>query len=397
MRYYRDRYTYGIGTLVAVALVCAILGASLVLGVIQFTGLGAALQAPRGSQSAIPSPATPSPAAPVPANPTMVSIEDATIKVVDRVGPAVAMITTTEERLVYDFFGFQPSRQEIQGLGSGVLFRRSGNTTYVLTNAHVIGKANRISVMLSDGRKFPAKVVGSDVMTDLAVLSINGSDLPLAQLGQSSNLRVGQTAIAIGNPLGQQFQNTVTTGVISALGRTIQEDPQSGVVLYNMIQTDASINPGNSGGPLLDSQGRVIGINTAIIQQAQGIGFSIPVDTARDIASQLIANGRVKRPYLGITYIPLSPDVAAQLSQQYNLRLAVDRGLFIYRVVNGSPASAGGMRPGDVIVRVNGQDVVTGEELGRILGRTAIGRRLEFTVNRGGQERTMTIEVGETP
>lgn len=396
MRYYRDRYTYGLGTLVAVALACAILGASLVLGVIQFTGLGAALQAPRAQQQTTPE-AAPTPAAPLPADPTMIGMEDATIKVVERVGPAVAMITTTEERLVWDFFGFQPSRREIQGLGSGVLFRRDGGTYYVLTNAHVVGKASRISVMLSDGRKFPARVVGSDTMTDLAVLEINGTNLPLAQLGRSSNLRVGQTAIAIGNPLGQQFQNTVTTGVISALGRTLEVDPQQGVVLYNMIQTDASINPGNSGGPLLDSQGRVIGINSAIIQQAQGIGFAIPVDTARDIASQLIANGRVRRPYLGITYIPLSPDVAAQLEQQYNLRLAVEKGLFIYRVVNGSPAHAGGLRPGDVIIRVGGQEVVTGEELGRVLNRTPIGHKLEFVVNRSGQVLKSTITVGETP
>lgn len=390
MRYYRDRYTIGLGTLIALALICAVLGAGMAIGAVQLTGLGAALQAPNPV-------ADPKPAAPVPPNSAVTSMEGATVRVVERVGPSVVMIATTEEQLVYDFFGLEPSRREIQGLGSGVLFRRSGHSTYILTNSHVVGKASRINVILSDGRKFPARVVGSDALTDLAVIEINGNNLPLAPLGQSSNLRVGQVAIAIGNPLGQQFQNTVTTGVISALGRTLEVDPQRGIILYNMIQTDASINPGNSGGPLLDSQGRVVGINTAIISQAQGIGFAIPVDTARDIASQLITNGRVRRPYLGITYIPLSREVAARIEQQYNLRLAVDRGLFVYRVLKNSPADRAGLAPGDIIVRAAGRDLQSGQDLGGTLNRLTIGQRLEVTVYRGTKTRKLTITVGEAP
>lgn len=391
MRYYRDGRTYGLGTLVAVALLCAILGAGIVVGAVQFTTLGTALQGTRAPQS------TPAPAAPLPANPTISNFEEATIRVVERVGPSVAMITTTEERLVWDFFGIEPSRREIQGLGSGFLFQRSGNSTYVLTNAHVVGTATRINVILSDGRKFPAKVVGSDTQTDVAVVQINGNNLPLAQLGQSSNLRVGQMSIAIGNPLGQQFQNTVTTGVISALGRTIEVDPQKGVILYNMIQTDASINPGNSGGPLLNSQGRVIGINSAIIAQAQGIGFAIPIDSARQIAAELIANGHVRRPFIGVTYIPLNPETIVQIQQQFNMRVTVESGLFVYRVLSGSPADKAGIQPGDVLIKAGSRDLRSGEDLGQILSRTAIGQRLQLTVRRGDRNLNVTIVVGETP
>lgn len=391
MRIYRQKFLFGVGTLIAIALSCAILGAAVVVGVLHFSGLGIA-QIPGGSQVSPPQ----QDSNPTPLNSPMLTIEEATVNVVNKVGPAVAMITTTEERLVWDFFGIQPSRREIEGLGSGVLFRTDGNTTYVLTNSHVVGTANRISVILSDGREFPAKVVGNDAQTDLAVLSINGSDLPLADLGSSSNLRVGQAAIAIGNPLGQQFQNTVTTGVISALGRSLEVDAQQGIILYDMIQTDASINPGNSGGPLLDSQGRVIGINTAIIQDAQGIGFAIPIDTARDIAAQLIENGRVRRPFIGVTYIPLDPEVRARLEQQYRLSLGSDFGLFVYRLVRNSPAHKAGMEPGDIIISANGTELRTGQDLSMILGKTAIGDRLEMQVIRGNKTVKLTITVGES-
>lgn len=399
MRFHNQKFVFGVGTLIAIALSCAILGAAVVVGVLHFAGLGIA-QAPGGSAQVDPSQQDSLPSQNgnnnVPLNAPMLTIEEATVNVVNKVGPAVAMITTTEERLVWDFFGIQPSRREIQGLGSGVLFRTVGNTTYILTNSHVVGTATRISAILSDGREFPAKVVGNDPLTDLAVLEINGSNLPLADLGSSGNLRVGQAAIAIGNPLGQQFQNTVTTGVISALGRSLEVDPQQGVILYDMIQTDASISPGNSGGPLLDSQGRVIGINTAIIQEAQGIGFAIPIDTARDIAGQLIEDGRVRRPFIGVTYIPLDPEVRARLEQQYRLSLSADYGLFVYRLVRNSPADQAGMEPGDIIISADGSELRTGQDLSEILARTAIGKRLEMQVVRGNKTVKLTITVGES-
>ncbi len=184
--------------------------------------------------------------------------------------------------------------------------------------------------------------------------------------------------------------------MISALGRSLEVDPQQGVILYDMIQTDASINPGNSGGPLLDSQGRVIGINTAIIQEAQGIGFAIPIDTARDIAGQLIEDGRVRRPFIGVTYIPLDPEVRARLEQQYRLSLSADYGLFVYRLVRNSPADQAGMEPGDIIISADGSELRTGQDLSEILARTAIGKRLEMQVVRGNKTVKLTITVGES-
>jgi len=197
------------------------------------------------------------------------------------VGPAIVKISTLKERVYYTFF-FGRMVQEEEGLGSGVIFDRRG---YVLTNYHVIEDAKEIGVVLSDGREFVATVVGGDYYTDLAVLKIDGENLPYAVLGDSDLVQVGEAAVAIGNPFG--FDNTVTAGVVSALGRSVPLDVEQGIYLENLIQTDAPINPGNSGGALADARGTVIGINTAIYAEAQGIGFAIPSNTAKQIAKEL--------------------------------------------------------------------------------------------------------------
>ena len=224
-------------------------------------------------------------------------LSDATIQVVKAVGPAVVKITTREEQLIDDFL-LGRFVQETEGIGSGVIFHESG---LLLTNSHVVTNAKEIRVWLP-GRPDPyvGRLVGDDPYTDLAVVKIEGKDLPTAPLGDSDKLQVGQTVIAIGNPYG--FENSVTRGLVSALGRGLMIEPRSNLQLEGVIQTDASINPGNSGGPLLNLQGEVIGINTAIISEAQGIGFAIPINLAKAVAADLIEHGQVVR--LGVLGAP---------------------------------------------------------------------------------------------
>jgi serine protease Do len=356
----------------------AFLGGLLVLLAVRYTGLGDYLadrppvqEEPDSSTRVLP-------------GPNVTDFESATIQVVEKVGPAVVMITTTRLIEVSDFFGFIWYPQEVQGLGSGVIFRKEG---YILTNHHVIKEAREIRVILPDGRTFPARVIGADQYTDLAVLKIEGENLPVADFGDSDELRVGQLAIAIGNPIGEGLKNTVTTGVISALERTL--DLGNNVTLRDVIQTDASINPGNSGGPLLNSRGEVIGINTAIIQDAQGIGFAIPANKAREIAGLLIAEGRVPRAGIGITYMPFDATNRRQVEARFRIRLPVDEGFLITHVVSGGPAAKAGLRPGDVVVEINRQKVSMGTDFQGLDLR--VGDRVLLGIQRGS--RRMEVEI----
>jgi S1-C subfamily serine protease len=236
--------------------------------------------------------------------------------------------------------------------------------------------------MLADGRSIAARLVGDDPATDLAVIRIDASGLPTAPLGNSDRLRVGQLVIAIGNPLG--FQATVTAGVVSALGRSLRG--QSGRLIENVVQTDAALNPGNSGGPLVDSRGRVVGINTAIIQGAQGICFAIPVNTARWIAGLLIKDGHVRRAFLGITAEPrpLHPRIAREHG------LAAAAGIAVVQVSAGSPADLAGIRPGDVIISLDDSPVKTIDDVHRYLSRAPIGATARLGVLRGGDRLDLT-------
>jgi len=314
---------------------------------VRFTGLGQALVVP---------PMTPQSETQQETGPVQIitDYEKATIEVVNKVGPSVVMITTTTLVEVKDFFFGLVGYQPVQGLGSGVIFREDG---HILTNYHVIEKAEEIIVVLNDGREFPAKLVGADPDNDLAVLKIEGNNYPAAKLGSSADLRVGQLAIAIGNPIGEGLKNTVTAGVISAVNRSIATGEKT--ALRDLIQTDASINPGNSGGPLLNSKGEVIGINTAIIENAQGIGFAIPIDKAREIAD-LIIKGEFRQPgAIGISYVPFDESNKKQLEQRYRIGLPVEQGFLITRVFSG-PAAKAGLKAGDVIVAINGQEIKEG-------------------------------------
>ncbi len=288
--------------------------------------------------------------------------------VVARVGPAVVNVRV--KRKIPARTGV--AHYEAEGSGSGVIITPDG---YIVTNSHVVEGAGTVEVSLADGTGYIANLVGKDPATDLAMLSIPGSGLPIAHLGDSDKLRVGQLAIAIGNPLG--FQSTVTTGVISALGRSLRS--RAGRLIENIIQTDAALNPGNSGGSLVNSHGRVIGINTAIIQYAQGICFAIPVNTLRWVVTSLIREGEVVRGYLGISgqTIPLS----VRIVRYFNLER--DTAVQIIGIAPGSPAQAAGLKEEDIIISLDGKSIAGVDDIHRLLNKDTIGKKLDVVLLRG--------------
>jgi S1-C subfamily serine protease len=331
---------------------------------------------------------------PAPNNPNFIA--DA----VNRVGTAVVRIDAEntnsnvpealENPFFRRFFGDEmpvPPEPFQQGTGSGFIIATDGR---IITNAHVVEGATTVTVTLTDGRSFEGQVVGSDPVTDVAAVKIDAQGLPAVVLGSTATLAPGQWAIAIGNPLG--LDNTVTAGIISALGRSSSEVgiPDKRV---QFIQTDAAINPGNSGGPLLNDRGEVIGMNTAIRKDAQGLGFAIPVETFKRIATQLFDTGEVQHPYLGIQMILLTPETRDRLNADPELggKVNADVGVWIVRVLENTPAQAGGLQPGDIIQRVNGKPVETPTDVQAQVDASEIGQPLDVDIKRG--EREMTISV----
>jgi S1-C subfamily serine protease len=293
------------------------------------------------------------------------------------------------------FFGgpMQPQERIERGTGSGFIISNDGQ---ILTNAHVVNGADTVEVILKDGRTIDGTVLGEDPVTDVAVVKIEATNLPTVTLGDSNELQPGEWAIAIGNPLG--LDNTVTAGIISATGRSSSEvgvpDKRVG-----FIQTDAAINPGNSGGPLLNAKGEVIGMNTAIISGAQGLGFAIPINTARKIAEQLIKTGSAQHPFLGIEMITLSQEIKEEIAQDPNIAMAiaVDRGVLIMRVVPGSPAAAAGIRRGDVIEKIGSEEITKSETVQQIVQATEVGDSLQIELNRNGEIITLDVKPGDLP
>ncbi len=304
--------------------------------------------------------------------------------VAERVGPAVVNIAALHRSAARTMRGVVPFEQA--GTGSGVIIAPDG---YILTNSHVVQGATRLEVTLADGRSFPARLIGADPATDLAVVQIDASGLPVAELGDSDKLRVGQLVIAIGNPFG--FQTTVTAGVVSALGRSLRG--QSGRLIDNVIQTDAALNPGNSGGPLVDSKGRVVGINTAVIAGAQGIAFAVPANTASWVAGLLIREGRVRRAYLGIAGEPRS--LHPSLRREYRLDRAT--GVGVVHVVPGSPAERAGIRPGDTIIALDGSPISSADDLQRLLSRLPLDAEVRVGLLRGGQRLELATRLTAPP
>lgn len=307
----------------------------------------------------------------------------AVVTAADRVGPAVVSVSVA--RAAPERFR-RRGVPEFHGAGSGLIITPDG---YVLTNSHVVRGADRIELRLQDGRTLIGQTVGDDPHSDLAVVRVQESGLPAAELGNSSRLRVGQLVIAIGNPLG--FQATVTTGVVSALGRSLRA--QSGRLIENIIQTDAPLNPGNSGGPLVDSRGRVVGINTAVIYGSQGICFAIPVNTAKWVTAQLIREGKVRRAYLGIS--GQTAAIPRGLVLEYGL--AAETGVRVVEVQPGTAASDAGVRTGDIIVRMGEASVATPDDLQRSLGAHPVGEALSVEVLRGAERVRVITHPRELP
>jgi len=307
----------------------------------------------------------------------------AVIKAVETVGAAVVSVGMARRAP-------EPWRRrgvpEMRGAGSGVIITPDG---YILTNSHVVSTADRIEIRLQDGRELQAAPVGEDPHSDLAVVRVQETGLPSAELGDSSALRVGQLVIAIGNPLG--FQATVTTGVVSAVGRTLRA--QTGRLIENIIQTDAALNPGNSGGPLVDFRGQVVGVNTAVIMGSQGICFAIPSNTAEWVAGQLIREGRVRRAYLGVS----GQTIRAERREVIEFALPAQTAVRVMEVQPGTAAAHVGIQPGDLIVKVGDVTVVSVDDLQRALGRHPIGEPLMLELVRAGRRLTLLTHPTELP
>ncbi|MFM2081192.1 MAG: hypothetical protein RLZZ219_1874 [Cyanobacteriota bacterium] len=315
------------------------------------------------------------------------------VDAVAKVGPAVVCIDTVRRVInpLGGLFGSGPSIQQQQGQGSGFITRSDG---VILTNAHVVEGASEVDVTLPDGRSYSGKVLGSDPVTDVAVVKVAASGLPVAPLGDSTKVRPGEWAIAIGNPLG--LDNTVTAGIISAVQRTnaIGEGQR---VPY--IQTDAAVNPGNSGGPLINDRGQVIGINTAIRQApGAGLSFAIPINLGRQIAAQILQSGRASHPYIGVRLQALTPQLAREVNAtRAECRLPETNGVVVVEVMAGSPAERGGIRPCDLIEKVGSTAVDNPSEVQVAVDQGQVGQPLTLQVQRGERQLSLQLRPAELP
>jgi S1-C subfamily serine protease len=369
------------GAYIALLLVLILGAAHEVLGLPQAAPALAAAPTPTAAQS--------SANVPMSAGDFSMAVRD----VAQKVKPAVVQITNEQTQVNY--FTQQPFTVPA-GVGSGVIYDNQG---HILTNDHVVEGAQKLLVSLPDGRSFQAKLVGADPLTDLAVVQISGSNLPVAEIGDSSQLQVGDWVVAIGNALALPGGPTVSAGVVSALGRTVQEpgsnSASSGPFLFDVIQTDAPINPGNSGGPLVNLAGQVIGINTLVAGQAepgvqaQGIGFAISMAAAKPVADQIVATGKVVHASLGIQYVPLSPGLAFRLGIQQT------EGVVVADVVAASPADDAGLRPRDVITAVDNTPLKSDADFAQFMSQHKPGDEITLTVLRNNRTTSVKAKLGE--
>ena len=365
-----DRRAWAPGAIVALAVVAGIVSGSL-----SATAVSTVLRQPAsavGSQ------------APVGDNVSNVRIDEssAIITAVQSAMPAVVKI--------------QSSTGGGQATGSGFIYDADG---WILTNRHVVADAQTLTVILSDSRELNGRVYGIDTLTDLAIVKVDATDLPTIKIGSSADLEQGQLAIAIGNPLGE-FENTVTTGVISGLGRQIVAGSQatsSSEQLNNLIQTDAAINPGNSGGPLLNSAGQVIGVNTAVSQDAQGIGFAIPIDVARPIMQQAVDGKELTRPWIGIYYQPVTKQLADERNLSVDSGVIVDASDTRPAVFPNSPAAQAGIQEGDVITAIDGTQLDAETDLAELMLLHQPGDKVTLSILRGGSSRDVQVTLGTLP
>ncbi|MCV0402218.1 MAG: trypsin-like peptidase domain-containing protein [Chloroflexi bacterium] len=368
----------GLGALPIIAIAVV---AGVVSGALSAVAVSNTIREPAGTAGEVAS----SPDANV-VNNVPIDESSAVIDAVNKVSPAVVTIQATGGGLLGTG----------QGTGSGFIYDADG---WILTNRHVVEDATSLTIILNDGRQFSGETYGVDTLTDLAIVKIEAGDLPVAPLGSSAHLEPGQVAIAIGNPFG--YENTVTTGVVSGLGRNITaSDAQqtSAETLRNLIQTDAAINPGNSGGPLVNSAGQVIGVNTAVNQNAQGVGFAIPIDVAKPILEQALAGEELVRPWIGVYYSPVSPALAAEqdLPVEYGALIGSSAGSG-QAIFPGSPAEEAGLRAGDIIVAVNGTQVTADADLSTLILPHAPGDTITLRVLRDNTVSEIDVTLGELP
>ncbi|MFH1777610.1 MAG: Do family serine endopeptidase [Candidatus Omnitrophota bacterium] len=340
------------------------------------------------------------------------NLQDAFVTVAEEVGKAVVSISTEYtvggsslpfrgfgddlfDQFFQDFFNGVPQREyKQQGLGSGVIINSEG---YILTNAHVVNRADKITVTLPDGREFKGEIKGKDERMDLAVIKVSAANLPTAELGDSDQVKVGQWAIAVGNPFGfavRSAKPTVTVGVISALGRSLPRTSSRDRGFYDLIQTDAAINPGNSGGPLVNIDGKIIGINVAIFTTSggsEGIGFAIPINQTKTVLDRLIAGKKIIYGWLGIGIQDLDENLAKYFG------LSGPNGVLVASVVPDSPAQIGGMEKGDIITQYNNENLNNTQDLLKNIAKTEVGKKVKIKVIRNKQPLTLTIEVQQRP
>lgn len=306
--------------------------------------------------------------------------------VTEAVQDSVVNIRTEKLERYYDFF-YGPFSEKVTGIGTGIIFRKDG---YIITNNHVVAGASEITVVLRGGKEYKGTVVGVDPDTDLAVIKVEADNLPTAKIGDSSKIKVGELAVAIGNPFGLSY--TVSAGVISAIGRNIQASDDTNTVVYtNLIQTDAAINPGNSGGPLCNARGEVIGINTLIYSRSggyQGIGFAIPINDAKKIAEDIITKGKSSHAFIGI----YGDDAAKYTSQ---LPEGVKAGAIVVQVIPGSPAEEAGIQRGDIIVKIDDTTINSMQDLIAFVRGKAPGDKVKITFYRNGKKQEVEVTLGE--
>lgn len=306
------------------------------------------------------------------------------VRAAKTVGPAVVGITN--KAVARDWFN---NPVETEGVGSGVVFKNEGGKSYIVTNNHVISGAREIIVSMPDGKTFKGKLVGADEMTDLAVVRVDSGELPTAEFGDSDQVVVGEPAIAIGNPMGLEFQGSVTSGVISALNRTLDISDKR----VKLLQTDAAINPGNSGGALVNADGKVIGINSAKVAAngVEGMGFAIPVNTVQNIIDALMSKGYVARPYLGVTVFD------QQTAGRYGYQLNIDKGVYVFQLLLDGPGGKAGLQRGDIILKIDDQETNSVSDLRAKIAEHKVGDTVKVTYDRNGAARTADVVLEEMP
>ncbi len=306
------------------------------------------------------------------------------VRAAKQVGPTVVGITN--KAVARDWFN---NPVETEGVGSGVIFKNDGGKSYIVTNNHVISNAKELIVSLADGRTLKGKLIGADEMTDLAVVRVDDGKLPVAKFGDSDKIVVGEPAIAIGNPMGLEFQGSVTSGVISALNRTLDISDKR----VKLLQTDAAINPGNSGGALVNADGEVIGINSAKVAAngVEGMGFSIPINTVQSVIDEIMDKGYVARPYLGVSVF--DPQTAAR----YGYQLNIDKGVYVFQLTLNGPSGKAGLQRGDIILKLDGQETNSVQDLRAKIAEHKVGDTVKVTLDRNGKQKTVDVVLEEMP